>query len=161
MVAFCLVLAVVATAVGVPLARHDEDRAIETPQAGRSTWTEVLADLDVRRNSALAAGDRRALRAVDVPGGPAERADRAAMTALARAGLRPSGLALVTATVGVLDATAQRVRLGVVDRRSAYSLVDSAGVVVERVPARGPKGWTVELERFGTRWRTASVTPRR
>lgn len=143
----------------VVLARGTGDGGEAPPPVVATSWPDVLAELDEVRTSAWAGGDAAPLREVDVEGSAAARADLAALAALRRRGVRAEGLRVAIETVGVVTRSPGRVRLRVVDRRSSYVLRARTGEVAERVAARGPRAWEVELAHTGERWRFVSVAP--
>jgi hypothetical protein len=58
------------------------------------------------------------------------------------------------------EGSGDRVRVQVVDQRSAYTLVDAQGAVVESVPEAGLTRWWVTLTRDAgadPQWRVADV----
>jgi len=120
----------------------------------------VLAAVDAARGEAFAALDREGLAAAVVPGSTAWRADLAQLEALAGAGVRPVGQRWEVLEVTEVSAGAQRAVLAVVDRRTAYDLVDDAGSVVAHRPARERARWRVELLGGPEGWRVSSVVAR-
>ena len=97
------------------------------------------------------------LSRVDAPGSPALRTDQDAVRALVAARVQARGFAVTTSAVEVDSLTATDAVLLVVDRRSAYDLVNSRGVVVAAQPARGDARWRVHLVRVAGGWLVADV----
>lgn len=130
-------------------------------------WWSVLAQLDQSRASALAAREVSDLDAYTVPGSPAWDQDVGLIGDLHERGLTPVGL--TTRVVGMEEApeegdpdTGTLVELVIVDERSAYSLVDDGGAVIEQVPVSGLRRWRITLvgsdpEAGAPRWRLRSV----
>lgn len=117
----------------------------------------MLASVDAARAEAFAALDREGLRAAVVPGSTAWQADIAVLEALVAAGVRPVGQRWELLEVEEVEVGGTRAVLRVVDRRTAYDMVDSAGVVVAHRGARGRSAWRVEIAGGPGRWRVASV----
>ena len=85
------------------------------------------------------------------------------MSDLQERGLRPQGLTSRVLAVERSERQGERARVQVVDQRSAYSLVDAQGSVVERVPQAGLTRWWVTLSRDvgdDPQWRVADVSRR-
>jgi hypothetical protein len=142
------------------------------PGAGDDWWS-ILGALDARRQRALTERDPAALSDYLVPGSPAWRADSALIAELRTQGVRPVGLAthLVAIEEVEVDAAASgavdgsvaaegdpgpsqgagiatdRATVVLVDQRSAYTLEDPAGAVVQAVDASGTQRWVVTLAR--------------
>jgi hypothetical protein len=153
-----LVVAMLLAGVGLVVAAgslmsRGSTTAGERADGAATSWTEVVERLDRARVGAWVSGSSSALAAVDVPGSAADRVDRAAATALRAARLRPRGLTLEVAEVGVVTTSDRRATLRVVDRRPPYELVDARDRVVHRVDARDATAWHVELERGVQGWR--------
>jgi hypothetical protein len=113
-------------------------------------WWSVLAQLDQARASALAAREVSDLDAYTVPGSPAWGQDAGLIGDLHERGLTPVGL--TTRVVGMEEAPEEGgldsgtvVELVIVDERSAYSLVDDGGAVIEQVPVSGLRRWRITL----------------
>ena len=51
-----------------------------------------------------------------------------------------------------------RIVLDVADSRAAYRVLDGAGHVLERAPARGERHWAVTLTPYGDSWRVWNAT---
>lgn len=117
---------------------------------GPVDWWSVLAQLDQSRASALAAREVSDLDAYTVPGSPAWEQDAGLIGDLHERGLTPVGL--TTRVVGMEEAPEEGgldsgtgVELVIVDERSAYSLVDDDGAVIEQVPVSGLRRWRITL----------------
>ncbi len=93
------------------------------------------------------------------PGSPADRADRAAVRALAAAGVRYRGLRLTPRSVIVRSVQPGRAVLDVVVDTSGYAVVDRSGRVQRRVKAAPGGRSRVELVRTAQGWLVASVRP--
>ena len=130
------------------------------PSVAGARWEAVLASVDAARGEAFAALDREGLAAAVVPGSTAWRADLAQLEALAGAGVRPVGQRWEVLEVTEVAASAQHAVLAVVDRRTAYDLVDDAGSVIAHRPARERARWRVELVGGPEDWRVSSVVAR-
>ncbi len=109
------------------------------PPVGSSQWRDVLAELDRRRAAVLAEQDPARLSTYARPGSTAWQDDAALMAELAESGLHPEGLTSKVLTVEQVELDGSRALLRVVDQRSGYELVDSAGAVVQRVEASGSR----------------------
>jgi len=131
--------------------------APSTPPA--TGWASVVHDLDLARAAAFANADATVLAQVDAPGSAALRTDRLAVAALAAAGVHARGYAVATSSVVASSAGPADAVLLVVDRRSAYELVDVRGVVVSTQPARQDERWRVHLVRVAGDWLVADVSP--
>lgn len=154
--AIAVAVALVASlVVGFTWTSRDTD---VTSVGGPPTWHQVLAQLDHQRSSAFATGEAARLGAVYVAGSAPLTRDRAVLARLTAAGLRARGLRLLIQQVRVLSGpTRTSVRLQVVDRMSAYALVDATGKVVEQRPGRRAARWVVTLSRVGADWRIAEI----
>lgn len=133
-----------------PSASAAEPTSSDVMLADPPDWWSVLAQLDQARASALAAREVSDLDSYAVPDSPAWHQDADLIGDLHKRGLTPVGL--MARLVGIEqapDGTDQGpeavVELVIVDERSAYSLVDDAGAVVEQVPASGLRRWRVRL----------------
>jgi len=152
------VVVLLACVLAVRAVGGDADQAARAEISGAGpTWADVLGGLDRARGRVWETGDPALLAAVDLPGSRAETADRAAVAALRRDGLRAHGLRTELTTVGVVALSGSAARLRVVDRRSAYELRDEAGRTVRRVAARPERAWEVALARRAAGWRVADV----
>ena len=122
-------------------------------------WAGVLTALDSARVIAFGRGDVAALSAADEEGSAALVADQNTVEGFRAAGMFPRGFALQVVSAVEVSRDARSVRLRVVDRRPAYTLVDAAGVVRERRPARGDQEWLITLvpDSAGVRWLFSSV----
>jgi hypothetical protein len=129
--------------------------------AGPPDWWEVLAELDRRRARALSALDPDLVADYARPGSPAGTADLGLVADLRARGLRPQGLGSRVLAVERAALQAGQARVQVVDQRSAYSLLDARGDVVERVPAAALTRWSVTLAEEPTDpvgWRVVDVS---
>jgi hypothetical protein len=121
----------------------------------------VLAELDRRRARALSALDSTLVSDYARPESAAWSADTGLVAELQARGLRPQGLGARVLAVERADLRSGQARVQVVDQRSAYSLVDAHGEVVERVPAAVLTRWSVTLVEEPTDpvgWRVVDVT---
>ena len=135
--------------------------AVNDSSTGPPDWWAVLAELDQRRGRALSALDIDRIADYAQPGSAAWESDAALVTDLRARGLRPQGLTSRVVAVERSEGSGGRVRVQVVDQRSAYTLVDAQGSVVESVPEAGLTRWWVTLVREAGRdpqWRVADVT---
>jgi hypothetical protein len=139
------------------------------PAIGATDWWSVVQILDGRRARALQAADAGALGSYAAASSPASMADEALITDLVDTGLRPVGLGARLVAIEVAGACpdAASACLEVVDRRSAYRMVDSAGEVVEEVPEAASSRWRISLVPHATTdgsdpgWRFSEVVPAR
>ncbi len=146
----------VETAWGLPsTSPPPEGRVPELP------WAVVLEALDVVRATAFGSVDAAALSRADAVGSSALATDLQTLEGLRAAGLKPRGFALDVVSVEEVRRSASEVTLVVIDRRRAYELVDSAGVVRGRRPARVEAQWRITLvsENGSERWRIRDVVP--
>ena len=119
----------------------------------------MLGALDASRDGAFADADANELDAIYVPGSAALATDRAALGRLVGAGQRVRGLRFMLGSVQVVSRSPQEVTLAVADTLASYDVVDAAGVV-NRMPGRGIRNWTVvlraqPLDELG--WQIASI----
>lgn len=123
-------------------------------------WTAVLRAADAARGRAFATGDPGPLEAADVPGSAAEVRDRQAVDALRRNAVVARGWTPLVHAVEVLGVDAQAAVLRVVDELPPWELVDIAGRVVQRFPARARSAWQVELSWVvDAGWRVVDARP--
>ncbi len=125
-------------------------------------WWAVLAELDRRRVRALAALDSELLAEYAQPGSAMWSADAALVADLRGRGVRPKGLTSPVVAVERFESQGGQARVQMVDRRSAYTLVDDRGSVVESVPEAALSRWSVTLVRDAqgaAGWRVVEVTP--
>ena len=125
-------------------------------------WWAVLAELDRRRVLALAALDSELLAEYAQPGSAMWSADAALVADLRGRGVRPKGLTSPVVAVERFESQGGQARVQMVDRRSAYALVDDRGSVVESVPEAALSRWSVTLVRDAqgaAGWRVVEVTP--
>jgi hypothetical protein len=125
------------------------------PPAGE-TFREILRGLDAARESAFATADASLLSRAYVAGSAPMEQDAARVAALGARGWRLLDLRFGYDSVRVVSMYAGRAVLDVVDRHSSADVVDGDGRVVEAVPARGPRRWTVTLRHTGRGWRIAA-----
>ncbi|MFL6237963.1 MAG: hypothetical protein ACJ735_00530 [Actinomycetes bacterium] len=125
--------------------------------ATKPDWRHEMTTLDRRRNTAFVRGNEAALADIYVPGSPALAADRVTLHALVAHHVHARGLHLTVVSVRALRATARAVTLRVVDRLSAYDIVDLHGDVVAHHPRRGNHMWRITLVRIGPDWRISAV----
>jgi eukaryotic-like serine/threonine-protein kinase len=131
------------------------------PTSEPPDWWRVFAELDRRRARALTALDPELLADYAQAGSPAWSADAALVSDLRERGLRPRGLTSRVLAVERSERQGEQAKVQVVDQRSAYSLVDAQGSVVELVPQAGLTRWWVTLSREAgddLGWRVADVT---
>jgi hypothetical protein len=119
--------------------------ASNAPSSGRPDWWEVLAELDRRRARALTALDPGLVAGYARPESAAWSADTELVADLRARGQRPQGLVSRVLAVERAELRGGQARVQIVDQRSAYSLVDAHGEVVESVPAAGHTRWSVTL----------------
>lgn len=119
--------------------------APNAPSSGRPDWWEVLAELDRRRARALTALDADLVADYARPQSAAWSADTELVADLRARGQRPQGLVSRVLAVERAELRGGQARVQIVDQRSAYSLVDAHGEVVESVPAAGLTRWSVTL----------------
>ena len=115
-------------------------------------WRSQLIALDIRRAAAFAAAQPGRLSAVDEPGSPAMRRDRASLADLAASGLHVERLRLRPQSVRVASSSAHRVVLIVVDVLDPYELRTSRGRLVASHPGRAASTWRVTLVHGATGW---------
>jgi hypothetical protein len=134
--------------------------AVNDSSTGSPDWWAVLAELDRRRGRALSALDSDLIAHYALRGSAAWESDAALLADLRARGLRPQGLTSRVVAVERSEGSGDRVRVQVVDQRSAYTLVDAQGAVVESVPEAGLTRWWVTLTRDAgadPQWRVADV----
>lgn len=142
-----------------PAAASTAGRAGVAPGPAATDWASVLGSLDAGRAAAIAAGSPTRLAQVVDPLGPAYARDVVALRARTQAGLRLVGGRLQVRSATVRQTSADQVVLSVVDIRGPYRLVDPAGAVVFRGPARAAATWRVVLALGPTGgWRTHEAT---
>jgi hypothetical protein len=123
-----------------------------------TTLRNAIEALDRVRSAAFARGDEGVLLRVYLRGSPAVEADTAALLALARTGLRAVGLRHDVDSVRVLTRTPSRARVLLTDRMPGYRLVDRRGVVLRKVPPRGPRTFRVDLVATADGWRIRTLS---
>lgn len=123
-------------------------------------WAAVVTDLVAARAAAIRELDPVALAAVYATGAGQRAADVAALLRLRAAGASAvPGYATTVRAVGTVTVAADRVRLTLTDALPAYDVVSVDGRVLEQVPPRAARTWTVVLAGDGGRWRLWSVDP--
>lgn len=122
------------------------------------SWSSVIDELSKARVRIFEDPDRADMTAADRPGSSAYRADDASRALLAAQKLRARSLRFEIMTVNLVSETDPIVVLDVVDRASAYTIVDAQGRTVESRPARGPKQWRITIRRDQGRWRFVEIT---
>lgn len=132
-------------------------RAQGSRTAGAVDWRAVLSDLDSRRAAAYAAGEARDLAEIYTVGSPAARRDLSAFEGVRARGLRAIGMRQVLVDVAAVKEVPHGTSVEIVDRMPVVQLVDGAGKVRERRPARGARRWQVSLQRHGPAWRIVDV----
>jgi hypothetical protein len=153
-------LAPVATTTPLPPMPISPTSAANGVGAAPVDWTQVLADLDSRREEAFGNDDPDGLTDVDAPGSPVLASDRAALEAMAAAGVDAAGFREIIDSVRPLAVSAGGVLLRVVDERPAYALVRvTDGAVVASRPARAARAWQVALVRGAAGWQVRDVRP--
>ena len=131
-------------------------------------WTQVITDLDRARSRALAAGDPALLTQVYLPGSAAAAADTATIDTLSAHGWRVVDGYHDIVSVSVLggagagssaDATADPVRVAVVDTLAARPVVDGAGQQVSTTAARGEQRRVLVLAATDAGYRISAIEP--
>ena len=117
----------------------------------------MLSRLDATRDAAFGAGDLAALGEVYAPGCAPLATDRRALQELLAHHVHARELDLSVVSVLTEATSADRLTLHVVDRLSAYDVVDGRGHVVVHRPGRGPQAWSIDLTRSRQGWRIARV----
>jgi len=120
-------------------------KAVDHRSSGSPDWWEVLAELDRRRAQALTALDTDRIEDYAQPGSAAWQSDTALVADLRARGLRPQGLTSRVLAVERAESSGSQAQVQVVDQRSAYTLVDAQGSVVESVPEAALTRWSVTL----------------
>ena len=123
-------------------------------------WAGVLGRLDQARSTAFAAADPAELARVYAVGSPALRRDQDRLGQLHATGHTARGVRLVPRSVQLVDASAGRAVLHVVDVMPAYQLVAADGSVSSTRPGRAAAGWTVTLSLVNGDWRVLDVQRR-
>lgn len=125
------------------------------PRAPADRPRELLVVLADARASAWREGAAALLHAADAPGSAAAARDAAAVTDLARAGLRFTGLRYVVAEVDTVSATPDAAVLRARIDTGAYAVTGPAGATA-RAAARGTPV-LVDLVRTDVGWRVSDV----
>ncbi len=122
-------------------------------------WRGIVGYLDATRAQAFAAARPSLLRNVYLTGSPALAVDEASVRSLARRGLRAAGFTATVQRISVTTATQSAATLRVVDRLTAYRLVDRDGTTVSAGAARPARAYTMMLVRTPNGWRVSSILP--
>lgn len=156
-----LTVAVLVCALALVAGHHDvrretsPHRALIPADSQTARALVVLRAWDRRRADAWAAGDRRALARLYVPGSRAGRRDDAMLAAYVARGLRVRSMHRQVLSARVLLRRAARLRLEVTDR-----LVDAVAVghgVRTALPDDRPSRRVVVLRRRSGEWRVVAV----
>jgi hypothetical protein len=126
------------------------------PLAAPVDWTSVVSGLDTVRARALVGA--APLAAADATGSPAFALDAATVRALAARDVQVQVPVPMLRSVVARTVAATFVTLSVTDSLAAYDYRDRSGRVVQTVPARGPRTWTLTLRRMAGGWRLAAVS---
>jgi hypothetical protein len=121
-------------------------------------WRDLVARFDALRAAAFATGDDQMLAAIYVRGGAAAAHDAATLRTFASHGWHVRGLHITTRTVVPDVVTPDAATLVVTDEMSPYAVVDAGGAVVQRVGARRPVTFAMQLVRIGASWRIESIS---
>lgn len=129
-----------------------------------NAWIDVLREIDQGRAQAFINDDPVGLLRIEVIHSAAHESDLRIMADLRNRKVTPDRQPLRVVAVEEVflrrAGTEEVVRLRVTDTMSEYQLVDAAGTVVERRPARGLRTWFIDLERSGhARWKLQRVSP--
>ena len=126
-------------------------------RVSRMDWSAVLGRLDDARSVAFAEADPARLTDVYAAGAPALARDRELLEQLRASGHTAHGVRLEPTSVRVVDVSAQRVVLRVVDVMPPYELVTVGGQVSTTRPGRPAAAWSVTLVHEGSSWRMYDV----
>lgn len=118
-------------------------------------WATVLAELDRSRETAFAHADPRRLEEAYVRGSAAEAVDARTISRYASRGGRVVGARLRVLTCRVVEASARRARLDVVDRLGPARVVWDDGTTTP-LPQDRPTRRVVTLTRTSEGWRVAA-----
>ncbi|HSO64387.1 MAG TPA: serine/threonine-protein kinase [Ornithinibacter sp.] len=127
------------------------------PLAPRERPTELLASLADARARAWREATAALLHAADAPGSAAAARDAAAVTDLARAGLRFTGLRYTVAEVETVSATTDTAVLRARIDTGAYAVAGASGSTPR--PARTGSPVLVDLVRTDVGWRVSALRP--
>ncbi len=122
-------------------------------------WRALASRLDDARAAAFEQADPSRLADVYVVGSSAYSTDHATVASLASRGLHASGFQATVEHVTVDSSSVTGARLRVVDRLSAYDLLDSTGRVVGHGAARPDRAFTMRLTWSAGKWRVSQITP--
>ncbi len=158
---------VVAAAVGLRLVASGPgstsvaDRPVGSrePTADSGRWSDVLAQIDQRRDLAWRQGRPGQLVQVFVPGAAALRADQAALRGYLRRGYDVGPTQVEYWHVQVVDRRPGRVRLAVVDRLRSVQVTDPSGNR-RQLPDDRPTRHLIALRHTYSGWRIASIHDR-
>lgn len=134
----------------VSVSSEAEAEASEAEAGPGPPVVSVLQDWDAARSDAYAAGDRRALADLYLPGTRVGAADDRLLSSYLRRGLRVRDLEVQLLSVEVIRSSDDEMLLRVVDRISA-GRVEGAGVR-QALPQDRPTAHRVRLVRSGARW---------
>ena len=162
-----LLVVVAAAAVGLhpvasgPGSTPVADRPVESPEpaADGGRWSDVLAQIDQRRDLAWRQGYPGRLVQVFVPGAAALRADQAALRGYLRRGYDVGPTQVEYWHVQVVDRRPGQVRLAVVDRLRSVQVTDPTGHR-RQLPDDRPTRHLIALRHTDTGWRIASIRDR-
>jgi len=122
-------------------------------------WRALVVRLDAARASAFEQADPSRLADVYVVGSAPYATDHATIASLATRGVHASGFQATVEHVRLESERVTTARLRVVDRLSAYDLLDSAGHVVGHGAARPDRAFTMRLTWAAGKWRVSRITP--
>ena len=129
------------------------------PAATPPDWQHTVASLEAARAHAFLTGDAALLDAVYTARSAALVADKQLLGSLTRSGLRAQGFWITTLGVRPVVVMPASATLRVTDAMPAYSLVDDAGRVAQRVATRPARTFTMLLARTSGGWRIAAISP--
>lgn len=123
-------------------------------------WTPVVARLEALRTEAYRRGDQRLLSQIYIPGavGIGVTFDRDQIRVLDHRGLRLIGFTLTVERVQERLAGPTFVDLDVVDRSSAYRIVDATGDTLSYRPA-GEHHYRMTIGRYAAQWMVKEIEP--
>lgn len=118
----------------------------------------VLHAWDAARAAAWAGGDAAALRALYLPSADAGRRDVALLSRYRARGLSVQGMRMQTLRAQILELSAARMRIRVVERLAIAEAVARDGTRIA-LPSTRPGSREIVLVRRGHRWLVASARP--